>query len=376
MNPSMKNRSPKSSKSSKSSKSFKSPKSSATPPLEPAEPLASSPLENNSEVIESTVSMEGAASTESIESTASAPNTESIESTASIESASNTESIESIASIESPTTADIDLVKPPDLDRQQPIPPPSEPKQYRAIGLVRGQYMPSADQFTRGTLLASDETLIDAVLLGRVMSLVKNHLDLSQPHLWVVYPRTRQEDGNLHVQIVGVWEPEQLSKVSAQTTDSDLEESGITNPTDAALPQISSEVKDDYFSIRGEVIYQSREQPEIIVKIKQAPRKDEDKPKFFKLKLDGNLGDKAVGHFWDLQVQRQKNSLVIQEATDIGILPAKKKPPFRGGGSRPPARKPFGSQYPSRPSGDRLTPIAPPKRREPVPKPIKRKTGE
>lgn len=261
-----------------------------------------------------------------------------------------------------------------DYIRQQPIPPPSEPRQYRAIGLVRGQYMPSADQFTRGTLLAADETLIDAVLLGRVMSLVKNHLDLSQPHLWVVYPRTRQENGNLHVQIVGVWEPEQLSKAES----SDLEASTETIGADTSAPVF----EDGYFSIRGEVIYQSREQEEgVIVKIKQAPRKDADKPKFFKLKLLGKIAEKAVGHFWDLQVQRDGNSLIVQEATDIGVMPVTKKSKFArnsrpGGGRKPYSQKPY--RPGDRPIGglppivERTTPLAPPKRRAEVPKPIKR----
>ncbi|WP_445241346.1 hypothetical protein [Microcoleus vaginatus] len=108
---------------------------------------------------------------------------------------------------ESPADEDI-----PSVMRQHPIPPPSEPRQYRAVGLVRGRYTQSEEQFTRGMLIAADGTAIDAVLLGRVMSLVKNHLDLEQEHLWVVYPRTRQEDGNLHAQIMGVWEPETLKK--------------------------------------------------------------------------------------------------------------------------------------------------------------------
>lgn len=109
-------------------------------------------------------------------------------------------------------------------NRQQPIPPPSEPTQYRAIGLVRGRYAASAEQFTQGTLLAADGAQLDAVLLGRIMSLVKNHLDLEQDHLWVVYPRTGQKDGNLHLQIVGVWEPENLSKPIITNTDTTSEE--------------------------------------------------------------------------------------------------------------------------------------------------------
>ncbi|GAB4350023.1 MAG: hypothetical protein Fur0042_17670 [Cyanophyceae cyanobacterium] len=91
-----------------------------------------------------------------------------------------------------------------------PVPPPSEPMQYRAIGLVRGRYVPSEEQFTQGKVLAADGTEIDAVLLGRVMSLIRNHVDLEVDHLWVAYPRTRTED--LHVQIVGIWEPETLKR--------------------------------------------------------------------------------------------------------------------------------------------------------------------
>jgi len=43
----------------------------------------------------------------------------------------------------------------------------------------------SDEQFTQGTLVATDGTEIN-VRLGRIMSLVKNHLNLEQEHLWVV----------------------------------------------------------------------------------------------------------------------------------------------------------------------------------------------
>src|SRR5689334_206695 len=47
-------------------------------------------------------------------------------------------------------------------NRQQPIPPPSEPMQYRAIGLVRGRYHASSEQFTQGTLLTADGVQLNA----------------------------------------------------------------------------------------------------------------------------------------------------------------------------------------------------------------------
>lgn len=255
-----------------------------------------------------------------------------------------------------------------DSNRLQPIPPPSEPKQYRAIGLVRGKYMPSADQFTRGTLLAADDTLIDAVLLGRVMSLVKNHLDLNEPHLWVVYPRTRQQDGNLHLQIVGVWEPEKLHQNQPQPEPETVEASETNQ---------QSPITDGYFSIRGEVMFQSRDEEKLIIKIKQIPRTETDKPKFFKLQLKGAIADKVVGHFLDIHVERQGNELIIQQINDIGRLQpkkpfGKKKFPPKGG-KRPPSKNYSGSPRPPRQApGDKAAPVTPPKRTQPIPKPVKR----
>ena len=283
---------------------------------------------------------------------------------------------------ESPATDDI-----PSVMRQHPIPPPSEPRQYRAVGLVRGRYTQSEEHFTRGMLIAADGTAIDAVLLGRVMSLVKNHLDLEQEHLWVVYPRTRQEDGNLHAQIMGVWEPETLKKPSEPSSDEesqDIEEiESSSEASTATLPPSEPDVEDGYFSIRGEVIYQSQDQEKyVIVKIKQAPRKnDENKMKFFKLKLKGDLATKAIGFFWDFHVKLEADSLMIQQANNIGALPIKKRkfPPgekpggFRGGGNKRP--------YTPRPTGDgprserpNIKPSAgaPPVPKEPLAKPVKK----
>ncbi|NJK37580.1 MAG: hypothetical protein HC835_06560 [Oscillatoriales cyanobacterium RM2_1_1] len=274
-----------------------------------------------------------------------------------------------------------------------PIPPPSEPRQYRAIGLVQGRYTASEEQFTQGILVTAEGAIIDAVLLGRVMSLVKKHIDLDQEHLWVVYPRTRQNEENLHVQIVGVWEPETLRKSEDEVTaepeiDPGLEvepeaheviESGAEAKLDKEfsdqLSEQGSKVKHGYFSIRGEAVYQSQDEEKYaIIKIRQASRKESEKPKFFKLKLLGFIGPKAVGRFWDLHVQLAKDTLVIQEGHDIGVLPVKRRssgPPFRGGGGgRPPFRKSPG-QFSNRPTGEKPKPVVSPVRRDPDSKPTK-----
>ncbi len=280
------------------------------------------------------------------------------------------------------------------INRQQPIPPPSEPMQYRAIGLVRGRYHASSEQFTQGTLLTADGVELNAVLLGRIMSLVKNHLDLEKEHLWVVYPRTRQENDTLHIQIVGVWEPENLAKNSTDEDESDFELQELQTPDDglsenselnttALIP--SSEVADGGFSVRGEVVYQSFDAKSLVVKIRQAPRKSTDKPKYFKLKLRGVLTTKAVGKFWDFQAKREADVLVVEKAEAIADLPKKRRPPFKGGpraggGGGAGGRKPF----PPRRSGETPRPIkktgasgdspviSKPIPKTPAPKPIKR----
>uniref|UniRef100_A0ACD5H145 Uncharacterized protein n=1 Tax=Desertifilum tharense IPPAS B-1220 TaxID=1781255 RepID=A0ACD5H145_9CYAN len=68
------------------------------------------------------------------------------------------------------------------------------------------------------------------------MSLVRKHIDLEQEHLWVVYPRTREQEDNLHMQIVGVWEPENLSSPPVSEVETTVEQ-----------PRL----EDGYFSIRG-----------------------------------------------------------------------------------------------------------------------------
>jgi len=246
-------------------------------------------------------------------------------------------------------------------NRQQPIPPPSEPMQYRAIGLVRGRYSVSTEQFTQGTLVATDGTELNAVLLGRIISLVRNHLDLEQEHLWVVYPHMGQKDGNLHLQIVGVWEPEKLSQQVTETKN--------TTPESKPLELI----EDGYFSVRGEVVYQSASDGHFIVKIKQSPRKESDKPKYFKLKLQGILATKAVGQFWDLQAKRQAESLVLQEGEAVAVLPSKpklkKNKPRQGGYSD--TKRNLDSPRPVRKAGD-STSVTRPVPKLPSPKPIKR----
>ncbi len=221
-----------------------------------------------------------------------------------------------------------------------PISEPSERMQYRAIGLMKGQYIASEEQFNRGNIAIADGTLVDAVLLGRVTSLIKKHIDLDTEHLWVVYPRTLYDDNNvpaLHVQIVGVWEPETLNaNTDAIAASSDAAAEPSANPAGASAniandqPQYLSTAEAtklcDIFSIRGEIAKYAEDKSEIVVNIVQKSKSEKVKPKRpFKLLISGQLNGRAMGYFWDLKVQRQDGQLVLIDSTQVAVVPPKKK---------------------------------------------------
>jgi hypothetical protein len=261
--------------------------------------------------------------------------------------------------------------------RQQPISPPSEPMQFRAIGLVQGKYQPSEERFNRGTLEVEDGTQIDAVLLGQVMSLVKKYIDLARPYFWVVYPRTREKEQTLHLQIVGVWSADGFTPITGAE-----EEPSADVESDAALGQ---PIEDGYFSVRGQIVYQANDKQLLYVKIQQTPRnpskarnKDRgDRDKSFKLKIIGTLPQKAIGYFWDLQVRRQGNDLVLQTGTSIAVMPVQKnKRPQQGRPSRPFSKVPTpNSARPTRAYRPPEPSPRPDREARPVPKPIKRQSN-
>ncbi len=241
-----------------------------------------------------------------------------------------------------------------------PIPSPSYPRQYRAIGLIEGQYQRSQEHQTRGILITKEGNIIDTVVLGKVLSLFKKHIDLDKPHLWIVYPRTRLANDQLQLQIAGVWEPEILHP----------EKNYLSLPEDSLSSAFP--VKSGDFSIRGQVVYASHQKKIVIVKIRQSPKHSSGKPKFFKLKLQGTLPDKAVGCFWELQVQLIHNQLTIITGTNLGQM-NKKKGSFakNRSSSRFYPRKPSPNHDRSSPSRHHLDHPFPSSRRPSLPKPIK-----
>ena len=194
--------------------------------------------------------------------------------------------------------------------RQHPISPVTEPTQYRAIGVVRGLFVPAdPEQLTRGLIRTADGTEIEAVVLGRLLTLMRRHLDLAEPHLWVVYPRTREQN-HLHLQMVGVWEPSTLShddEAAAGAEDEAPAGAEAAAPSGDALPE-----GDDYFSVRGELIYTRPESGDLVIKVRQQPRADGSRPVPFKLQLKGEIPLEHLRHFVSLDLRRQGQQLTLE----------------------------------------------------------------
>jgi hypothetical protein len=190
--------------------------------------------------------------------------------------------------------------------RHHPISPVTEPMQYRAIGVVRGLYVPSdPEQLTRGLIRTADGVEIEAVVLGRLLTLMRRHLNLEQSHLWVVYPRSKEEEG-LHLQMVGVWEPSTLAE---------------GEPGDhLAQAEVSDQLPegDDYVSVRGELIYTRPETGDLVVKVRQQPRPDGSRPVPFKLQLKGDVPLEHLRHFVALNLRRQGQNLQLESFEVIG----------------------------------------------------------
>ncbi len=236
--------------------------------------------------------------------------------------------------------------------RQHPISPVTEPTQYRAIGVVRGRFEPvDPDQLTRGVIRTADGSELEAVVLGRLLTLMRRHLDLALPHLWVVYPRNREE-GKLHLQMVGVWEPSTLTPAetavaatpatarpspaptaspTASPAASDEASAAVAEVATAAEPSDTLPEGDDYFSVRGELIFTRPETGDLVVKIRQQARPDGSRPTPFKLQLRGEVPLQHLRHFVALDARRQGQQLCLEH---LEVLEPINQRGNRGGKSR------------------------------------------
>ena len=75
---------------------------------------------------------------------------------------------------------------------KNPIQEVTNKLQYRAIGIVKGIYKPNnIDQLNRGTLTDKEGKILETVLLGKAIALIKKYINLEKDYFWIVYPRNK-----------------------------------------------------------------------------------------------------------------------------------------------------------------------------------------
>ena len=183
---------------------------------------------------------------------------------------------------------------------KNPIPKVTNQLQYRAIGIINGKFNPhESDQLNRGFLIDKKGEKIETVVLGKALSLLKKHIDLKKSYYWIVYPKNKNTQ-NLHLQVAGIWDPYQLNDF----------------PNDSSKTNFSKlleelDLKDNYFSIRGELVFVNTRKKEIVIKICSASKLKNLKIKNFKLVIKGELSLELLNSFVSLDITRDGNALKL-----------------------------------------------------------------
>jgi len=196
------------------------------------------------------------------------------------------------------------------VNEPTPFSPAWYPLQSRAIGIVQGQYFPSASNLVQGILVLDDGTLAPTKFMGSSLRFLKKKLDLLEsPQFWVVYPSYSPEPPHLHLTVRGVKLPER--EVNFEIIRS----------------------QKDYFSVRGLITYIDLQANQSVVRIFRSDCRIQDvapeealKQTYFLLRLDSVLPQEASGHFADLKVKREGQKLVLEDFQFVQrLLKLKKK---------------------------------------------------
>ena len=183
---------------------------------------------------------------------------------------------------------------------KNPIPKVTNQLQHRAIGIVNGKFTPHVSkQFNRGFLIDNKGEKIETVVLGKALSLLKKHIDLKNSYYWVVYPKNKNTQ-NLHLQVAGIWDPYQFNDF--------LNDSSETNFT-KILKEF--DLGDNYFSVRGVLVFVNTKKKELVIKICSATKTKNLKNKNFKLIIKGEISLELLNSFVSLDLIREGNSLKL-----------------------------------------------------------------
>jgi hypothetical protein len=195
---------------------------------------------------------------------------------------------------------------------KNPIPKVTDKFQFRAIGIIYAQFTPNdVEQLNRGFLIDGKGEKVETVVLGKALSLLKKFIDLKKSYYWIVYPKNKNTQ-ILHLQVVGIWDPYQLNDFSNDS--SKINSSKLLEGLN---------LTDNYFSIRGELVFVNTQKKEIVIKICSSSKSKNLKNKNFKLVIKGELSLELLNSFISLDIQRDGNALKLINYEVIEKNPSK-----------------------------------------------------
>ena len=186
---------------------------------------------------------------------------------------------------------------------KNPIQAVTDKLQFRAIGIIQGIYNPhDKEKLNRGFITDDQGNILDAVVLGKSLSLIKKHLNLDKNYFWIVYPRNKNIN-NLHLQIAGIWDPYELNNFPKEDS----------NKQDPIKLLEEMNLNDNYFSIRGELVYVNSKKKELVVKICTSAFSKKLKNNSFKLILEGEIPLEFLNQFVSSDIKRKGNTLIMEK---------------------------------------------------------------
>lgn len=177
--------------------------------------------------------------------------------------------------------------------------------QYRAVGLVRGQYLPSLEAFNKGILLTDDGEKFPAVIFDGLTQQLQKHPEriIDAKFFWNVWPRTLPDEPRLSFELSAL----RSSREEQQQT--------------RLIESIN------YFSIRGVVATQDAVTGKLVICIERnsdtwsGKKQDERLEPFNLVEIEGFLPSEALGQFWDLDCCRDGQKLVMEDAHLVEAVP-------------------------------------------------------
>ena len=104
----------------------------------------------------------------------------------------------------------------------------------------------------------------------------------------------------MHLQVAGIWDPYQLNDFPSDSSKTNF--SKLLGELD---------LKDNYFSVRGELVFVNTQKKEIVNKVRSASKLKNLKNKNFKLVIKGELSLQLLNSFVSLDVIRNGNLLKL-----------------------------------------------------------------